>query len=305
MSSTLEFQLTTRRNIGANSKLNKLPKLFKYMIIVPDSFELAAADWLTATALKTALNTAIKAAVASRVYLFPPIIKCEEKSQDTTYDDSPLSIEDVYDGQYRFLLHFSKNMFTVKDLASHYYKNEGRAIMVDLENKIYLTEKSNGKLTGASIALLKPEKLDISDGSNSSTSPIYLCLADPSDWNARGRLLDGSSVIRELTPLVDVSITLADGDAFDAAGFKVNVKVESDGTPVSGLVVADFIKLIADGVTTEAILSAAENANVPGEYNIIPTVTFADGTLKLRAASTLTVSAYENPTRLQLAVDIP
>jgi hypothetical protein len=305
MSSTLEFQLTTRRNIGANSKLNKLPKLFKYMIIVPDGFELAAADWASATALKTALNTAIKAAVASRAYLFPPIVKCEEKSQDATYDDSALNIDDVYNGQYRFLFHFSKNMFTVKDLATHYYKNEGRAILVDLENKILVTEKSNGKLTGMSIAMLKPEKMDISDGSNSTTAPMFLCLADPDDINLRGRLLDGSSVIRELTPLVDVAITLADGDAFDAAGFKVNVKVESDGTPVSGLLLADFVKLAADGITTESIATAAENANVPGEYNILPTTTFADGTLKLRAASSLTVSAYENPTRLQLAVDIP
>lgn len=301
---SLQFQLAQKRNIGSNSKLNKLPKLYKYMIEVPDNFELSEADIATAAALKTALETKIKAAYASRIYLFPPIFKTEDKSQDVAYDESPLGIDDVYDGQYRYLFHFSKNMFTHKDLASHYLKNEGRVILIDLENSIELTQKTNGKYTAQSVALLKAQKMNKSDGSKSTTSVMYLCLADNKEWDERGILIDGSSVVRELAPLVDVSITLADGDAFDAAGFKVNVKVESDGTPLSGLVVADFIKLIADGITTEAILSAAENANVPGEYNIIPTVTFADGTLKLRAASALTVSPYENPTRLQLAVDI-
>lgn len=302
---SLEFSLAPKRNIGSNSKLNKLPKLFKYIIVVPDSFELEAADYADATALLDALQAAIKEAIDDRAYLFPPIVKYEDLSEEVTYDSNPLSVNDVYDGQYRARLHFSKNMFTVRDLASHYYKNEGRAIMVDLENKILLTEKSNGKLTGASISLLKPEKTDFSDGSTDTTSPMYLCLSDPADWGIRGRLLDGSSVIRELDPLVDVAITLTDGDAFAAAGFQVDVKVESDGTPVSGLLLADFKMYAADGVTLQTIDTAAEDANIPGRYNLIPDTVFVDGSVTLRAASALTVSAYENPSRLALAVDIP
>jgi hypothetical protein len=302
---SLEFSLATKRNIGGNSKLNKLPKLIKYMIVVPDDFELAAADYETAAALKTALETKIKVAIASRIYLFPPIFKCEDLSQEATYDDSALGIDDVYDGQYRYRFHFSKNMFTHKDLATHYYKNEGRAILVDLENKIWLTEKTNGNLTGFSIAMLKPEKMDISDGSTATTSPMYLCLADNKEADERGKLLDGSSVIRELEPLVDVKITLTEGDAFAAAGFMVDVKTESDGTPISGLLAADFLMYQSDGVTAQSILSAAEDANNPGRYNILPTTAFVDGILRLRAASALTVSAYENPTRLNLTVNIP
>jgi hypothetical protein len=304
---SLEFALATKRNIGGNSKLNKLPKLFKYMIVVPNNFSLEAADYATAAALKTALQTAIKAAAADRIYLFPAIVKCEDLTQETTYDDSPLDTQDVYDGQYRFKLHHSKNMFTVKDLATHYYKNEYRAIMVDLEGKGFLTELSDGSLSGASIALLKPEKIDISDGSNNTTSPMYLCLADPKDWNERGRLLDFSSVIREIEPLVDVKISLVDGDAFAAAGFEVDVKVESDGTPVSGLLLADFILYATDGVTEQVITSTAEDANISGRYNIVAPGgnLFEDGVLALRAASALTVSPFECPERLRLTVDIP
>lgn len=302
---SLEFALADKRNIGSNSKLNKLPKQFKYMIIVPDGFELESADYATAAALLASLQASIKDAIAARVFLFPPIVKCDELSEETTYDSNQLSVDDVYDGQYRFRLHFSKNMFTHKDIATHYYKNEGRAILVDLENKIFLTELSNGNLSGASIALLKPEKMDISDGSNSTTSPMYLCLQDPADWNSRGRLLDGSSVIRELEPLVDVKIEAA--GAFAAATFKVDVSVESDGTPVSGLVLADFKLYATDGVTLQTINAVAEDANIPGRYTITAPGgnDFEDGTLTLRAASALTVSAYENPERLNLTVNIP
>jgi hypothetical protein len=302
---SLEFSIATKRNVGSNSKLNKLPKQYKYGIIVPDEFELVAADLLTAAALKAALQDAILAAVDQRAYLLPPIFKCEDISQDATYDDSSLGIDDVYDGQYRYRLHVSKNMFTHKDLNSHYYKNEGRIILFDLENKMELTEKSNGNFTGQSIALLKPEKMKRSDGSVSTTSPMYLCLSDNKEWDEKGRLFDGS-IIRELQPLVDVKIGLVEGDAFAAAGFEVDVNVESDGTPVSGLLLADFILYAADGVTEQVIQTAAEDANTPGRYNIVAPGAnlFEDGVLTLRAAADLTVSAYENPTRLRLAVNV-
>jgi hypothetical protein len=304
---SLEFKLSEKRNLG-KSKNNNMPKLWKYLIIVPDNFELAAADIATEASLKTAIQTAIKAAIQSRAYLFPPIFKTEDLSDPAVYDKSVLGINDVFDGLYAYKFHFAENMFTHKSLQSHYYKNEGRGILVDFENRWMLTEKSNSKLTGATIQFAKAEKTVQSDGSKSTTSPYYLVLSDPKDWDVRGRLIEGGSVITELDPLTDVEIVLAADDAFDPAGFEVDVRTESDETPVSGLVLADFKLYAADGVTLQTINTAAEDANIPGRYNLLPPGgnPFEDGTLTLRAPSLLTVAAgaYENPTRLQLAVDV-
>ena len=301
---SLEFSSSTKKNIG-RSKLDKLPGLIKYLIIVPNDFELADADIASADALITALNAAFKAAYADRAFLYPPFVKSEDVSEEAIREDSPLSLIDVRPGQYRFKLHVSKNMFIHKAIATHKYINEGRAILIDLENKICLTTKANGKHTGQRIALVSPEKMDMSDGSNSTTSPIYVCLADNKEWDENGKLLDGSLVVGDLEPLTDVKIEVA--GAFAAATFKVDVKVESDNTPVSGLLLADFKMYAADGVTEQVINAVAEDANVPGRYTITAPGgnDFEDGTLTLRAASALTISGFENPERLRLTVNIP
>lgn len=300
---SLEFASATKKNIG-RSKLDKLPGLIKYAIVVPNAFELADADILTASALTTAINTALKAAYGSRAYLYPPFVKCEDMTEETVREESPLTKIRVRKGQYGYRFHVSKNMFLHKAIASHEYINEGRIILVDLEGKMLLTTKTNGKHTGFRIALLDPEKMDLSDGSNSTTSPIYCWLQDNKEWDDNGKLIDASLVMGDLVPLTDVTIELAAGDAFAAAGFMVDVKNESDDTPVSGLLVADFVMVTADGVTLQVFDTAAEDANTPGRYNLIPDTVFVDGTLKLRAASALTTAGYENPERLWLEVNV-
>jgi len=184
--------------------------------------------------------------------------------------------------------------------------NENRVLMFDLEKKCLLTQKSNGNYAGQSIALHNPEPLSVSGGDDSTTSPVYVCLADPAEIDKNGILIDGS-IISEIEPLTDVKITLVDGDAFAGAGFQVDVKNESDGTPISGLLLADFKFYATDNVTLQTINTAAEDANIPGRYNILAPGgnDFEDGTLTLRAPSLLTVSPYENPSRLALSVDIP
>jgi hypothetical protein len=293
---------TQKKNLG-KSKCTKLPKLFKYMITTPDNFFLAAADYADAAALKTAIQNLILNPIATRGYKWPNFSAVEETSEDAQYEDNALGITPIRDGQYRFKPSISKNLCVHQAMFSHRAVNEGRVFLVDLDNQLFGTDDGTGNIYGFSIGLLWTEKLKISNGSDSTKSPLYLVLADNEEIDKNGVLLDGSK-LNFVEPLTDVTLTVA--GAFVATAFKVDVKQTCDGTPVQGLALADFLLYAADGVTLQTILSVVADANVPGRYTLTaPTVgpnPFESGTLYLRAPSALTVKAYETPEAMTVTI---
>lgn len=291
---------TRKKNLG-KSRCDQLPALPKCMITTPDNFKLAPADYADETALKAALQNAIKAGIADRIYLWPYFSQVEMLSEEAQYQDTPLMLIPTRDGQYRFRFHVTKNMALHKAMFSHRAINEGRVFIFDLDNQLFGTEDSDGNIMGFRLALLHTEKLRFSDGATPSSSPVYVCLADNEEIDEAGVLLD-ASVVNQLDRLTDVEIVLAAGDAFAADEFVVDVRQTIDkDVPISGLVTADFLKYAADGVTLEALV-AAEDPNTPGRYTLTATVAFTSGDLKLRAPSLLTVSAYEAPEPLKVVI---
>lgn len=294
---------TSKKNLN-KSKCSKLPTLPKLMITTGDDFKLAPADYATEAALQLALQNAIKAGIASRIWLWPAFSNVEDLSQEAQYLDTPLNLIPVRDGQYRYKLHISKNMDVHKAMKSHRALNEGRAFLFDLDNQLFGNEDAAGNVYGHKIAMLHTEKLKLSDGTNPTSSAVYLCLADNEEIDDAGVVLE-APIVNKLTPLTDLKITVA--GAFAAASFKVDVKQKADGTPVSGLLLADFVLYNADKTITQVIQTVVEDANIPGRYTITSPGAdlFEDGVLTLRAPSLLTVSAYEVPAEGELIVDIP
>jgi hypothetical protein len=294
---------TSKKNLG-KSKCVQLPKLMRGMITTPESFKLAPSDYATQDALKTALQSLILNPINSRGYLWPLFSNVEDVSETAQYEDTPLSVIPIRDGQYRYKPMINKNLCLHKAMFSHRAVNEGRVFFLDLDNQLFGTEDEAGNIMGFKIGLLHTEKLRISNGSNSTVSPIYVVLSDNEEIDRSGVLIDGSAV-NTVERLTDVSITSAGAQV--TTGFKVDVKQSCDGVPVSGLLVADFVMYATDGVTVQTIASAAEDANTPGRYNILAPAggspnPFEDGTLTLRAPSALTVKAYECNTPLTVDV---
>lgn len=281
-----------KKNLG-KSRCIALPKLMKRGIWTPDNFELSAANQATTAALKTALQTLLLNGYNTRGYLLPEFSNLENNSEEAVYVDGPLGRRPVRDGQYRFKPMISHNLCTHKALFTHRAKNTGRIFLLDVDNQLFGTEGTTvGTLRGFRISLFWTEKLKFSNGTDETESPIIIDLADNEEIDRKGFLIDGS-VVNELEPLTDVSITLTEGDTFAAAEFNVDVKQSCDGVAVSGLVTADFLVYEDDGITPQALTSATEDTNNPGRYNLNGTADFVSGTVKLRAPSTLTIKAYE------------
>jgi hypothetical protein len=294
--------IVSKKNLG-KSKCNKLPTVPKMMITTPNEFFLAPADFADDAALKVKLQALLLNPSASRGYLWPQFSLFENRSEEAQYEDTVLGMWPMRDGQYRYFFGITKNMCTHKAMFSHRAVNEGRVFIIDLDNQIWGTEDpATGNIMGFSIGLLHTEKMMIGDGSSNSTkSPVFLCLADNEEFDKNGALIE-TGIINQLERLTDVEIKAA--TAFAAAGFTVDVKQVCDQIGVNGLLMADFLLYAADGVTLQTLQSVTPDPNVDGRYAIVAPGgnLFESGSLALRAPSLLTVKAYETPKKLTVTI---
>jgi len=281
-----ECTTASKQNIG-KSNGNCLPGLPVSMFTVPDSFELTAEQIATAAALKTALQTAIKASVDARAYKWPRFSNGEDASEATVYSETAFGSRKIRDGNYRFRFMISKSLCLHKAMFSH-SANGGRVIVLDKEGNIWLTLKSNGKYTGLSIDMINVEKIKINFGDVLTETPVYVSLADNKELDESGELV-ACSIYNELEALTDVDLAV---EVVDSDNLRVTVTQKCDGTPVSGLVIGDFTVLTAAGAA-----QAPDTVTEPssdGVYLFTRAANFVTGSVNLKAASLLTLDAYES-----------
>jgi hypothetical protein len=267
-----------KKNLGLVT-CNKLPQLIRGMITTPNTFSLTEAQALVAANWQNALI----AEASERAHYWPPFINFENISEEAVYEDLPLGYLAVRDGNYRFRFGIKQNLCIHKAMFTH-RSNQGRAFLYDTENQLIGTMDSNGNIRGLSIQLLHTEKMIFSDGSVSTKSPIVLALLDNKELDKDGVIID-ASFVNSLDRVVQAKLTIV--SAADNQ-IVVDVTVDCDGTPLSGLVQADFI-LTDQAGEAQSISGATENN---GRYTLTGTG-FESGTLELRDVADLTVEYYE------------
>lgn len=277
-----------KQNLGL-SNCKEWPSNIAGMIETNSDFSIPAATVLLGSAaVQTYLENALLSAVASRIYKWPPFTNVDDISQEAVYNDTVLAYTAVRDGNYRFRFSIGQNMCLHKAMYTHRRKN-GRVFLIDSTGYLIGTQLSNGDLAGLSIQLLHTEKLKFNDGSVESTSPILVAMSSNIDIDKNGVMFDASAFINELESIVDVDLTVVGTPT--ATSIVVDVKTVCDDTPVSGLVLADFIKYTTLGAT-QSITSVTESATVPGRYSLVGSG-WTTGTLALRSAALLTIKSYE------------
>lgn len=280
-----------KKNLGL-IRCNKLPQQFVQMITTPVGFRLTSAQVADSAQAKTALQAAIKTGKANRIYLWPNFANCEGVSEEAVYEETPLTDIVVRQGKYRFRAHITKNLCMHKAMFSH-SGGDQRVFFLDSEDNLFGTEFSDGSMGGFLVSLLNVEKLMISDGSVSTKSPVYIVLKNPREIDERGILVPGD-IVSELVPLTDVDIVVLASPAPTTTSFDVSVKTSCDGTPVSGLVLADFEILNGSGATQETNTTVTETPAGSGVYRCVKTAgSFVDGSVTLVASSVLSIDAYE------------
>jgi hypothetical protein len=286
---------TNKSNLGL-SKCKSLPQLPRGIITTPANFKVPAATAADPAALQTYLENAVKAGKANRIYLWPFFVGFENVSEETIYEENALADMLVRDGKYRYRFHIKESLCLHKAMFTHRQQSE-RVFIIDVENQIFGTELSNGDFAGFSVSLFNVEKLMVNDGTVSTKTPIYLVLQDSKEVDEKGMLIK-ASFLSTLTRLVDVKLTVSN---VLAGSLKVSVNAVCDGTPVSGLVLADFLLTTTAGAA-QAPSAVVEDTNVPGLYTLTRAA-LADGFVDLVAAANLSVPGYESVGKV--VVDVP
>ena len=275
-------------NLGV-SKCKKIPKLIKGIITTAETYTITA----VLAASSTQWQTDIKAAINARIYLWPQWAKSNEDiSSEQIVEETPLSIMGVSPGQHRWKLGYTENLELHKAMYSH-RNTGGRVILIDQENKIIFTSDDSGAtLKGFLLDNLLTEKLKLSDGTVSSKTIVGVYLADNTELDERGYMVE-ATFVNSLIPLTSVDITIAAAPVPSPTAFNFSVASALDGVPIIGLVQADLLFLTAAGVNQDSTIDTVTEPAANGDYVIAGTA-MATGTLSLVLPSALTLDAYES-----------
>ena len=266
---------TTKKALGL-SNCPVMPEMIVGMITTPSTFSLTKAQALVATNWQTALfNTP-----GTRIFLWPKFKGFENLSEEPVYEDTPHGMLHVRDGNYRFRFHIKESLCFHKNAYTHRSTN-GRVFLIDSADQIIGTIDSSGNVRGFTYELLNTEKMIFSDGAVSSKSPLLLALANNKEFDKNGYIFDGS-FWSSLQAIIQAEMEIVD---VDDNNITVSVVAECDGTPVEGLVQADFTVLDVDGAD-QPITGFADNGD--GNYTLTVGGGLVAGTLQLSGTPTET-----------------
>lgn len=270
------------------SRCVKMLALPKSMITTPPNFKFTAVETATPAAFKAAVQAALLAGIAQRIFLWPMFSAVENASEETVYNTTPLGVKRVRKGFYAWRFTITEDLCTHKAMQSH-FSNAGRAYVWDVEDNVWGTiDPSNDDFYGLTYSLLSPEKLIISDGSVPTGSPVYLVVPNPNEIDINGGIIDGSS-LGMVTRLSDVVLKVLT-PAPTATTINVSVTASCDGTPIVGLEDVDFVLKTAAGAP-QAITAIVDHGD--GSYTLTG-VGLVTGTLNLVAPDVLSLTGYES-----------
>lgn len=281
-----------KRNLGLSRC--KLPGLIKGMITLPKGTEITPANF----SLLSYWNGLLLNPYGTRCFFWPIFRKVEDVGEDAVYESSAISTMFVRNGKYAWRFGIKESLCLHTKLYTHNSEGDYDVVLIDIFNNFIGTVAQSGNIRGFSVDLLNAEKMKFSDGSVSSTSPIYLCLADTSELSENG-IMAKNTFVNQLYRIVDLVITEFAHSTNNS--IDVDVKAECDGTPINGLVQADFTLVSSVGVSKLPLTSFAADPIVPGRYKLTKTAGLAVGdVISLVTPSTLSIKAYEVYTKLTI-----
>jgi len=272
-----------------------MPQMPRSMITTGQDFKFTPEDLEDETSFKAALEAAITAGYAERVYLWPNFAGFENTSEATVYEQNASGSMFVRNGKYRFRFLIATDICTHTAMYTH-RSTSGRAFILDIEDNMLGYVDSEGNFYGYTISLLNPENIILSDGSVSTKSPIFLELSNSNELNKYGAMFP-ASFVSNLPRLTDVVLTKP-VNANSATKVHATVKNKCDGFALEGLAMTDF-KFLTPAGLVQPITAIAYLGD--GIYELTG-VAFVSGPLNLADPGDLTVQAYESMGPLTITI---
>jgi len=269
---------TDRKPTGAGACVSDLSVIAK-IFLAKEGFSFAT---ITDAQTESKWDDAIK---AGDLIPFPLVFSTENSDEDTVYDTGSAGKQHkIREGKSVNTYNHITTLCVHKNLRS-YDGFKGGYFAVDENENILGTSSDGVKFEPITIDTLSVNKMSASDGSNARYTPVHIIDSNPAEFNDRGASFKVSWNIKRKEGLKPVSLGIVSASATEII---VNALVSCDGTPVSGLDVADFIL-----ETGQTISGAVESATILGQYTLSGTG-LVSGTLNLAAPSVLSINGFQS-----------
>lgn len=264
-----------------------------FWILVPPSAEIA--DETTAL-LEATWQTGIENDESSRWYPLPKFYRYTESREDHVYTqgdfNQKFSVREGYgDGIAAYLnppICFQKKIRDFNDQTWKGYR-------VTEKGYILGTSSDGAKFEPFNIFFYAEEEMPAT-ADEGRLMQIRVYATEAYQWEDNGVVIDPVNDAvstwdpRKLEGLLDVTVEVVSSSA---TSLVVDVQSYCDDTPVTGLVVADFV-LVDDAGGSETINSVTESTSVDGRYTLdVTTLTADDYEINLQEPADMTTDGYQ------------
>ena len=134
------------------------------------------------------------------------------------------------------------------------------------------------------------------DSSSVVQTPISIKYANPNEYRENIMIMDDMSFLENVNSLLDVAIIATDEAV---SGVTIQALVDATGSPVIGLVLADF--QILDDTGTEVTPDGVTD-NADGTYAVLAELTAGTYTVGLQKPSDMTTEGYEELAKAEITI---
>ena len=300
-------------NVAASDKKVDLKRITS-VTLVPKGHEFTAAECLSWSAFKTALQThSIADDRNQRIFPIHSITGIEKSdTEDVKYTSGYGEIRTLANGKYGMTFQFLDDWRKHLNIAE--FNNEDWDIMLTDYNGLFVGTKSVSGLLKGLTGKLTAKKFQMPDGSNPSIYPVELVLDNPDELNSLSQMafMDTDNQFNYRTDVPGVStITmeiLEQGAKYVTVGlFTADGHINLYDYYTDALATAALYNVVlASDLSAITIASVAKDAALKGykisittsEVSALPCLVYLDGPTTLKAAS---VGGYPGASYEQVA----
>ena len=264
----------------------------KRFFLTPKGFEFA--DLAEATS-KSVWDAAIE---GGELFPFPEVQELEPQNVEASFYESPAGATFKTKKEKRKTLYKFIENISVHAAMKSYDSQAWNVFFITEKGYLRGHMKSNGKIEGLPLSILYVNAQETAlIGDKPEESPVVLEFSDVDDWDKEYFVTKmASNFLMDLEAPYELNLNPSVGTAGATIVFDINV-MTGVGTPVDGLVLADFELKDAAG-TVITIDTVTADGTIAGKYTVTATNAMTSGTIGLAGVVVKTDILYQGAAQL-------
>lgn len=232
------------------------------------------------------------AIIAKQIYPLPEVAETDDNSEDDVYWTSGVTSNQRKVRQGKSIQKHRIIFDPCLHKRLQYFNGRSvRIIQVDNNNNVIGTSSDGTIFQGLAVSTFNVDKWMASTGDTPAFTPIHIAYESTDEREKYIAVYKPEFNIKALNGVIPATLSVVGTPT--STELVVDVVGACDAVGVSGLLVANFIFLQADGTTEVTISTATESSTIPGRYTLAATAFTTLGTINLDGVVTVGNEYYQ------------